>query len=153
MDDLRLKKYTDDYYEFVYETKKNAYKKYVCECWGDWIEVDQRNHFVRFINVCRENTYIVEYDGKDIGFYNYLILEDGTYEIGNICINKEYQGMGLGTRLLNRILEENKDKDIKLQFFKQNRVGSLYKRLGFVMCGETEYHYQMVKPKQSNLVK
>ena len=56
-------------------------------------------------------------------------------------------------KLLNRILEENKDKDIKLQFFKQNRVGSLYERLGFILCGETEYHYQMIKYKQTNLVK
>lgn len=27
-------------YEFVYEVKKNAYKKYVEECWGNWIEED-----------------------------------------------------------------------------------------------------------------
>ena len=37
---ITLAPYTDGDYEFVYEVKKNAYKKYVEECWGVWIEDD-----------------------------------------------------------------------------------------------------------------
>ena len=44
-------------------------------------------------------------------------------------------------------LEEHKEQDIRIQFFKQNPVGKLYERLGFVPNGETEFHYQMIKPK------
>lgn len=33
MDNIKLEKYNDSYYEFVYNVKKNAYKKYVEECW------------------------------------------------------------------------------------------------------------------------
>lgn len=29
MEKIILKKYTEDYYDFVYEVKKNAYKKYI----------------------------------------------------------------------------------------------------------------------------
>ena len=34
-----------------------------------------------------------------------------------------------------------------MQYFKQNSVGNLYKRLGFVLVGESKYHYQMEKAK------
>ena len=42
-------------------------------------------------------------------------------------------------------LEENKGRDIEIQYFKQNPVGTLYERLGFVPNGDTRYHYQMIK--------
>ena len=86
-------------YDFVYEVKKNAYKKYVEECWGSWIEEDQRNYFKDFIVQVKENAYIIQLNGKDIGFYNGETLEDGSYEIGNICIIPEYQGRGIGTEI------------------------------------------------------
>lgn len=145
MKDIILKQYTDDYYEFVYQVKKDAYKNYVIECFGTWDENIQRQYFAKFINQVKNNAYIICYKDKEIGFYNGEILEDGCYEVGNICIIKEYQGMGLGTQLLNYILEINKDRDIKIQYFKQNPVGNLYKRLGFNPYEETLHHYKMIK--------
>lgn len=150
---IKLVPYTDDDYEFVYEVKKNAYKKYVEECWGSWIEEDQRTYFEKFISTVRNNAYIIFDGDKKIGFYNGEILENGNYEVGNICIIPEYQGRGIGTKLLKEKLDENKDRDIEIQYFKQNSVGKLYERLGFVPSGETQFHYQMMKPKQEILKK
>lgn len=150
---IELVPYMDNDYEFVYEVKKNAYKKYVEECWGSWIEDDQRKYFEKFINTVRNNAYIVMDGDNKIGFYNGEILENGNYEVGNICIIPEYQGKGIGSRILKDKLEENKDRDIEIQYFKQNPVGNLYVRLGFVPSGETEFHYQMIKPKQEILKK
>ena len=90
---------------------------------------------------------IIEYDNKDIGFYNGEVVENGDYEIGNICILAEYQGKGIGTKILEDIINQNKECNIKLQYFKQNPVGRLYERLGFVLVGETKYHYQVEKSK------
>ena len=132
-------------YDFVYEVKKNAYKKYVEECWGSWIEEDQRNYFKNFIEQVKENAYIIQLNGKDIGFYNGEILEDGSYEIGNICIIPEYQGRGIGTEILKDMIELHQQEDIHIQYFKQNPVGNLYRRLGFKENGETKFHYQMIK--------
>lgn len=146
---INLIKYTDEFYEFVYEVKKNAYIKYVEQIWGPWNEEDQRKYFDNFINTYKENSYIIELNGEYIGFYNDELLEDNTYEIGNICIIPKHQGKGIGTKLLKEILSKNKDKDIKIQYFKQNPVGELYKRLGFIPTGETNYHYQMIKPKEN----
>ena len=39
MENYILRKYEDIDYEFVYEVKKNAYKKYVEQCWGKWDDV------------------------------------------------------------------------------------------------------------------
>ena len=153
MIDIKLKKYTDDYYDFVYNVKKNAYKKYVEECWGSWDDEVQKEHFNKFISFYRNNSYIIEVDGEDIGFYNDEELSDGSYEVGNICIIPEYQGKGIGTKVLCDMLEKHKEKDIKIQYFKQNPVGSLYERLGFVLVGETQFHYQMVKSKEIKLNK
>ena len=139
--------YKDSDYEFVYGVKKNAYKKYVEECWGAWIEEDQRNYFEKFMAAVKNNAYIIMDGDNRIGFYNGEILENGNYEIGNICIIPEYQGKGIGTEILKSVINEYSDKNIEIQYFKQNPVGNLYKKLGFEPNGETEFHYQMIKRK------
>lgn len=150
---IKLIPYTDDDYDFVYDVKKNVYKKYVEECWGPWNEEVQRKLFQKFIDDVKNNAYIIMNGNKKIGFYNGKVLDNGNYEIGNICIIPEYQGKGIGTKILKDKLEEYKDRDIEIQYFKQNPVGKLYERLGFVLSGETEFHYQMTKPKQEILRK
>ncbi len=145
---IQLVPYTDEYYDFVYEVKKNAYKKYVEECWGKWDEEVQKEYFKKFIETYKNSAYIIKVDEQDVGFYNDEELEDGSYEVGNICIKPEFQGKGLGTMILKNKLEEHKNQDIRIQFFKQNPVGKLYERLGFVPNGETEFHYQMFRSRQ-----
>lgn len=147
-ENIKLVHYTDEDYEFVYEVKKNAYKKYVEECWGSWDEEAQRGFFDKFINSVKNNAYIIMAGDNKIGFYNGEVLSNGNYEVGNICIIPEYQGKGIGTKILKEKLEENKDRDIEIQYFKQNPVGKLYDKLGFIPNGETEFHYQMLKSKR-----
>ncbi len=62
-------------------------------------------------------------------------------EIHAIYIINEYQGKGIGTKILKDKIEENCNRDIEIQYFKQNPVGSLYTKLGFTLSGETEFHY------------
>ncbi len=147
MTSIKLIPYTDADYEFVYEAKKNAYKKYVEKYWGSWNEEEQRKYFDKFITNVRNNALIIFFEETKIGFYNGEILSNGNYEIGNICIIPQYQNMGIGSNILKAKLEENKDKNIEIQYFKQNPVGKLYERLGFTPNGETEYHYRMIKTK------
>ena len=145
MENYILRQYQNTDYEFVYEVKKNAYKKYVEQCWGNWNDAEQRDRFKEFINKSSDRIYIIMINNKRIGFYQGQIVNDKTYYIENICIISEYQGKGIGTDLIKTILEKHSDKNIEIQYFKQNPVGNLYKRLGFVNNGETEFHYQMIK--------
>lgn len=139
-----LRDVTENDYDFIYQVKKNAYKKYVEMNYGEWNEEQQKAYFRRFMEACKEGAYIIVFDGQDVGFYNGCI-ENGKYEIGNICIIPEYQNRGIGTSILKDILLDNADKEITIQYFKQNPVGRFYERLGFKRVGETSFHYKMVK--------
>lgn len=143
----KLIQYTPNDYEFVYQVKKEVYQKYVEECFGTWDEELQRNLYNQFIETEKDNLYIIQLNGKDIGFYNGKTLEDESYEIGNICIIPEYQGKGIGTQILTDIIKLHKEQDLHLQYFKQNPVGKLYEKLGFVHDYEKKFHYVMVKLK------
>ena len=147
MIEYKFRNITPEDYEYIYELKKNAYKEYVIMNWGAWDEESQKEYFKNFINTYKDTTYIIQTEGKDIGFYNDAMLENGNYEIGNICIIPEYQGKGIGTKILKDVIEDHKEFNIEIQYFKQNPVGKLYERLGFIPNGETKFHYQMIKPK------
>lgn len=151
LDGVTVRKYTNHDYPFAYEVKKNAYKKYVEKCWGAWIEEDQKKYFNLFITQVKEHAYIIQYNNKDIGFYNGEMLENGNYEIGNIIIIPEYQGKGIGTGILKGILEKYANYNIMLRYFKQNPASALYERCGFEKSGETDFHCHMMKPKSMKL--
>lgn len=148
MENYILRKYENTDYEFVYEVKKNAYKKYVEQCWGKWNEIDQRNRFNESMEKTFDRIYIIMFNGERIGFYQGQVVNERTYYIENICIIPEYQGKGIGTEILKSVINEYSDKNIEIQYFKQNLVGNLYKKLGFEPNGETEFHYQMIKRKK-----
>ena len=135
-------------YEFIYNLKKDVYKKYVELYWNIWDEDIQRKHFEKFINTYKDNLYIIQINNIDIGFINYEIIDENTCEFGNICILPKYQNQGIGSLVLNDFLNKYNDKDIKLQYFKSNPIENLYIKLGFEKIGETEYHYQMIKYKK-----
>ena len=61
--------------------------------------------------------------------------------------SNKYQHRGIGSKILEEQLKENKEKGIRtiLQVFKDNPAKKLYERLGFKVYGETETHYQMEK--------
>ena len=142
-----LRKYENTDYEFVYEVKKNAYKKYVEQCWGKWDDLDQKNRFKESMEKTFDRTYIIMVNDERIGFYQGQVVNERTYYIENICIIPKYQGKGIGTEILKSVINEYSDKNIEIQYFKQNPVGNLYKKLGFEPNGETEFHYQMIKRK------
>lgn len=149
MKEYELRRFTMEDYEYVYLLKKEAYIDYVIANWGLWDEQAQREYFKRFVDAYKNTMYIITQNNNDIGFYNDEFLDNGNYEIGNICIDEKYRGQGIGTKILNDILEKYKQYDIELQYFKQNRVGELYKRLGFVENGETKFHYRMIKLRKN----
>ena len=130
-------------FEFVYDTKKVAYKKYVEMNWGEWDEPAQRKMFEDFLKAYAKDIKILMCGKKRIGFYHGEELENGAYEIGNICIIPEFQGKGIGTKVLREVLENNTHRDVYLRYFKQNPVAGLYARLGFVVCEEQPYHFKM----------
>lgn len=107
-----------------------------------------KNRFKESMEKTFDRTYIIMFNDEKIGFYQGQLVNERTYYIENICIIPEYQGKGIGTEILKSVLNEYSDKNIEIQYFKQNPVGNLYKKLGFKSNGETEFHYQMIKRKK-----
>jgi len=137
-----FRKYEDNDYNFIYELKKNAYKKYVEEIWGEWNDEKQHMFFDNYIAQQKDRIKIIVLDGKDVGYFDDK-LDKTTYEVVNIIVLPECQGKGIGTQILKNAIAENKDKDIDIQCFLTNPVVDLYKRLGFEECERTKTHIKL----------
>ena len=136
----KLRPYTEADYEFVYQAKKEAYKSYVEKFWGAWDEEKQRSFFADFIKKVQDTLSIVEYEGRSIGLYHGNMMNQDTYEIGNVIVIPNYQGHGIGTDILQNVIKDNPKFKMHLQVFKGNPAINLYKRLGFVVVDETKTH-------------
>lgn len=136
--------YKDSDYEFIFSTKKICYKKYVEENYGEWVDKTQYEMLDKFLAETKDKIKIIVVNGNRAGFTNGQIIDYNNYEQGNICILPQYQNRGIGTLILKDAIKKNKNKNIILQVFKQNRAQELYKRLGFEIFGETKSHYKMI---------
>lgn len=141
---IKYLKYDNNDYEFIYNLKKEVYIDYIINYYGEYDEKVQRYMFDKRVKRIKDNIYLIYYDDKRVGFYT-IDNNDNYLEIENICILKNYQGLGIGTKVINDILNIN--KDIKLQYFKCNPVGKLYSKLGFILDGEDEFHYKMIRKR------
>lgn len=90
----------------------------------------------------------LELDGKIVGIYLDYDYDDGRL-IDEIYIEEEYRGMGIGSYILQSILDRT---DIAyLWVYKRNeRAIKLYKKLHFVVDRETETRYFMKYEKGNN---
>jgi ribosomal protein S18 acetylase RimI-like enzyme len=75
-----------------------------------------------------------------------VIHEDDGVVLQNIEIEPEFQGRGIGSELICRIIEDADARGlaVKLQALKVNSGAiRLYERLGFVLVEESDTHFQM----------
>ena len=138
-----LRPYIEDDLEFVYQTKIEAFKNYVEKFWGAWAEEKRRSFFAAFIKKVQDSLLIIEHEGKAIGIYHGNLMDHDTYEIGDIIIVPNYQGNGIGSDILTKVIKDNPKLKMHLRVFKGNPAINLYKRLGFVVVEETRTHLIM----------
>ncbi|MBD2121193.1 N-acetyltransferase [Trichocoleus sp. FACHB-262] len=69
----------------------------------------------------------------------------GELYLGNLLILPKFQNRGIGTLILQSILDQGQASNlpVQLQVLKQNPAKRLYERLGFISVGETKTHYIM----------
>jgi GNAT superfamily N-acetyltransferase len=132
-------------FEFLYELHEASMRDYVHATWG-WDDQFQltyfREHFVP------EHLSIVVIDGADSGVI-YVETRPADVFVGLVELHPRVQRRGIGASLLRRVVEaaEARHVPVRLNVLKVN-VGArrLYQRLGFVVVGETETHYDMRYP-------
>ena len=142
---IRLIPADETYREFSYEVKKMAEGEYITSMFG-WDEDVQKDFHDKAWQ--QQKPGIITYDGKLIGTIATIETED-CIEVGQFFILPGYQNRGIGTRLLENILDkaDRMGKNVTLKFLKNNPVKSLYARNGFRVV-DTDEILQYMERKQ-----
>lgn len=148
--DIRFQRLPEDEpaLSFAFEAKRAALGPYIIQRWG-WDETLQlRFHRERFAE--KPFFRIVCHD-RSIGTVSVKRLVDHV-RFGEFYLFPEHQRQGLGSRVLRHCLTlaDAAELPVRLEYLKWNPVGTLYKRYGFAVTGETEIHWLMERPQDSN---
>jgi ribosomal protein S18 acetylase RimI-like enzyme len=125
---LRSATRADD--EFCYQMHKAAMGGYVAAVWG-WDERVQREYHAKAFKPRRWR--IIAVNGADAGMLSVEYRPDEVY-LARIEIRPGLQGQGIGTRIINALLAEARQRgqDLVLDVLAVNeRARALYQRLGF----------------------
>jgi GNAT superfamily N-acetyltransferase len=138
---IRLIPADETHTEFSYQVKKAAEGEYITAIFG-WDEDVQRSYHVKAWQ--HQKPDIICYDGRPIGTIAATETKD-CIEVGQFFILPDYQNRGIGTYLLQSILDKADQlaKDVTLRFLKNNPVKSLYARNGFRVVDTNEILYYM----------
>jgi len=122
--------------EFCFLLHKAAMGDYVAAIWG-WDEQVQRDYHTRGFTPGRWQ--IITANGADAGMLDVERRPEEIY-LGRIEILPDYQGRGIGSRLINALIDEagQKDQDLVLEVLTVNhRAYALYQRLGLREVGRS----------------
>lgn len=97
-----------------------------------------KNKFVEIINNPEIELYVVEHNGKLVGYMDYGTphrpFENYNQEIGLLYLSKDCQGAGLGRKLFNIAYDKIKEKGYKEFFISCNKYNypsqKFYKKMG-----------------------
>ena len=133
---------TDSDLTALFDLHRAVLREHIEKIWG-WNESWQRANFAAEF-ACAA-TSVIEQDGGIVGYVQILDKEDRIH-IQNIAISPEYQGKGIGSRILKNLQLEAAARQVPLQLgaFRTNTLAQkLYERLGFRQTGATETHIEM----------
>lgn len=142
MQNITLHPATKEDTEFARNVHHTAYHDVIVEQFGGWENEMQSGFFDR--SWTPEKYEIILENDIPVGYCHFDRLKDSI--IGNeLVILPEFQGKGIGTKILQQFMKEAIEKNIpfKLQVLKKNKAQSLYRRLGFVDTGENDTHFKM----------
>ncbi len=134
-----LRPATNEDYEFMYTVSKRTMREYVEAIWG-WDERTQRR--MHHVSWNPGNYQVIVVDGHDAGRLSVDTYDTYLY-LNNIQILPEFQGRGLGTRIIQDILTSAGNKSVKLRVLRGNPAKRLYERLGFKVVRETDERFWM----------
>jgi ribosomal protein S18 acetylase RimI-like enzyme len=137
-----LRPATVEDFEFLYDLHKVTLREYVHATWG-WDEAFQRDFFTK--KFLEPPVSIVIVDEQDNG--TVTIVSSASDEcLAGIELHPRVQRRGIGAAVVRDVVERARARGVPatLRVLKVN-VGArrLYQRLGFVVVGESETHYDM----------
>ncbi len=135
-----LRKAEEKDFDITHTIKLDAMKDYITQTWGWDEELQNKFHREEFY---RDNIYMVEVEGRPVGTVGINQIDNAIF-INRIYLLKEFQSKGIGSSVLKKIIDENKEKVIRLAVLKVNtKAKKLYESLGFEVYGEGNEHWKM----------
>ncbi|WP_285498253.1 GNAT family N-acetyltransferase [Actinomadura sp. NBRC 104425] len=134
VEEVGLRQATSEDGEFCYRLHKAAMKEYVDAIWG-WEERAQREYHERQYDPARWQ--VITAGGADVGMISVDRHADHIY-LGRIEVLPEYQGRGIGTRLIRALVDEAERKGVPFVLdvlVVNRRAYALYQRLGLREVG------------------
>ena len=131
---------------YLYDLARAVYKELIINRFGEWDEKAQRNKFDRKWE--KADYQIIEMKDRRIGTIWVTVAGDHI-RLNEIQIHPKHQREGIGSALVSKQLSIAQKLGIpmRLRVLKGNRAVNFYKRLGFVICGQTENYIYMANRK------
>lgn len=126
--------------EFLLALRNNTMNTYLTAM---GMAIDEQAHLSRIL-VRFDAAKIVSLDQQPVALLK--AYSDETYwHLIQIQVSPHYQGQGLGSQLVKKIMQQAKQeqKKVLLSVLKSNPAKILYQRLGFSVTDEGENDYQM----------
>lgn len=140
---IELREATDSESEVAYAIKKAAFSRYVEKQYGNWDEATQRDyHHERFAS----QDFKIITVGNDIVGILAAVIDLDCITVKQLMIQPEHQGKGIGEHCMAMMERQARVLGIpvRLHVMKINtRAINFYARVGFLVIGETNAHYQM----------
>lgn len=128
--------------DFLRKVHHEAYRDVVEKQFGGW---DEKAQDAFFASALKHSPHeVLYYDEQPCGYFSMEEHAD-FIELHELVLLPEFQGKGIGSKILNDAVELAKTKNLpaRLQVLKENKAADLYRRLGFQTVGETETHLEM----------
>lgn len=129
--------------EFIYRAKERAYRANIEKIWGKWDEAWQRAELKKDFDTGQLE--VITCDGASAG-YLFVCRYDTHIQLADIAVFPEFQGRGIGTLLIKKLLAEARGRGLPmgLGVFKINLgAQKLYKSLGFERVSEDDIFIRM----------
>ena len=115
---------TTEDYRYCYSLCKQSMLPLFTKYWGGWKPEVFRSAFET------SNTTIIRIKGRRAGWFS--IRDHSTYlYLNDIYISPRYRGRGIGTSIIQNVIESSPHQTLRLTTFVDNPALNLYRRLGF----------------------
>ena len=125
------------------QLRRAVYQELFLATWGGWDEARHMRHCAECWE--RGGIFRIEVDGLRVGMIQLFDRPDAM-EVGEIQIEPNNQGRGIGTRVLRDTVDRAHARGKKVSLstgLRNHRAYQLYERLGFRQVARTDTHYQM----------